>query len=561
MIERISVHDFILVDQLDLDFGPGLTCLSGETGAGKSILVGAISVLFGAKGSPDMVRQGATEAQVSGWFRVQAAAARAWLEERDIEPEDGAVLVRRTIKPAGRGSIYIQSTAVTRADLDQFASLLIDLHGQHAHQSLFSEASHRNLLDRYAGVEAEVDAFEAVFRELAASRESLADAQGRVAERERETELLQFALEEIAALALGDGEVDELEAERERLAHFERLAEHVTKAASLLEGEESGGVIALVALSDALGAAARVDPQLGALAQRSDSVAIEVEDIRQSLAEYRASLEFDPARLEWIEARLAEVRRVERKYLDPGQSLAEYRVLATTKLEALTSAGESQAALRDKIAELNRTIAQRAAGLHEARVAAAEGLEQGIAAILGELAMGSARFKVEVQTRTNDAGTLVCGPRGADRIRFLISANPGVPPRPLQNIASGGEVSRVMLAIKTVLADADQIGSLVFDEIDTGVGGAVAVAMARHLATLAQVKQVVCITHLATIAVQADNHIVVRKTSDGTSTRIRTANVVGDDRVEEIARMLSGDSGGESSLSHARSLIDAAKRN
>ena len=191
---------------------------------------------------------------------------------------------------------------------------------------------------------------------------------------------------------------------------------------------------------------------------------------------------------------------------------------------------------------------------------AASGLERGVAAILGELAMGVARFKVEVETRTNDAGTLVCGPRGADRIRFLISANPGVPPRPLHQIASGGEISRVMLAIKTVLADADEIGSLIFDEIDTGVGGAVAVAMARHLATLARVKQVICITHLATIAVQADNHIVVQKTSDGTSTRIRTANVAGDDRVEEIARMLSGDSEGESSLSHARALIDAARR-
>lgn len=560
MIERISVRDFILVDHLDLEFGPGLTCLSGETGAGKSILVGAISVLFGAKANPDMVRQSAAEAQVSGWFRVPAPKARDWLAARDITPEDGAVLVRRTIKPAGRGSIYIQRAAVTRADLGEFAALLIDLHGQHAHQSLFSEASHRNLLDRYAGVEGEVDAFEALFRELATSRDALADAQSRIAERERETELLRFALEEIAALALGDGEVDALEAERARLAQFERLAEHVTKATALLEDEESGGSIVLTALRTALEAAARIDPQLDPLARRGDSVAIEVEDIRRSLAEYRAALEFDPARLEWIEARLADIRRVERKYLESDQDLAAYHARAQRNLETLETAEESHAALRGKIAELNRAIAQRAAALHQARVNAASGLERGVAAILGELAMGAARFKVEVETRTNDAGTLVCGPRGADRIRFLISANPGVPPRPLHQIASGGEISRVMLAIKTVLADADEIGSLIFDEIDTGVGGAVAVAMARHLATLARVKQVICITHLATIAVQADNHIVVQKTSDGTSTRIRTANVAGDDRVEEIARMLSGDSEGESSLSHARALIDAARR-
>lgn len=560
MIERISVRDFILVDHLDLEFGPGLTCLSGETGAGKSILVGAISVLFGAKASPDMVRQSAAEAQVSGWFRVPASKARDWLAARDITPEDGAVLVRRTIKPAGRGSIYIQRAAVTRADLGEFAALLIDLHGQHAHQSLFSEAGHRNLLDRYAGVEGEVDAFEALFRELATSRDALADAQSRIAERERETELLRFALEEIAALALGDGEVDALEAERARLAQFERLAEHVTKATALLEDEESGGSIVLTALRTALEAAARIDPQLDPLARRGDSVAIEVEDIRRSLAEYCAALEFDPARLEWIEARLADIRRVERKYLESDQDLAAYHARAQRNLETLETAEESHAALRGKITELNRAIAQRAAALHQARVNAASGLERGVAAILGELAMGAARFKVEVETRTNDAGTLVCGPRGADRIRFLISANPGVPPRPLHQIASGGEISRVMLAIKTVLADADEIGSLIFDEIDTGVGGAVAVAMARHLATLARVKQVICITHLATIAVQADNHIVVQKTSDGTSTRIRTANVAGDDRVEEIARMLSGDSEGESSLSHARALIDAARR-
>ena len=560
MIERISVRDFILVDHLDLEFGPGLTCLSGETGAGKSILVGAISVLFGAKANPDMVRQSAVEAQVSGWFRVPAPKARDWLAARDITPEDGAVLVRRTIKPTGRGSIYIQRAAVTRADLGEFAALLIDLHGQHAHQSLFSEAGHRNLLDRYAGVEAEVDAFEALFRELATSRDALADAQSRVAERERETELLHFALEEIAALALGDGEVAALEAERARLAQFERLAEHVTKATALLEDEESGGSIVLTALRTALEAAARIDPQLEALARRGDSVAIEVEDVRRSLAEYRAALEFDPARLEWIEARLAEIRRVERKYLESDQDLAEYHARAQRNLATLEASEESHAALRAKIAELNRTIAQRAAALHQARVTAAVGLERGVAAILGELAMGAARFKVEVETRTGDTGALVCGPRGADRIRFLISANPGVPPRPLQQIASGGEISRVMLAIKSVLAEADEIGSLIFDEIDTGVGGAVAVAMARHLAALARVKQVICITHLATIAVQADNHIVVQKTSDGTTTHIRTANIAGDDRVEEIARMLSGDSEGASSLSHARALIDAARR-
>jgi DNA repair protein RecN (Recombination protein N) len=307
-------------------------------------------------------------------------------------------------------------------------------------------------------------------------------------------------------------------------------------------------------------AAARVDAELSGDGERLETAYYEIEDVAQALAAYQEELAFDPARLEVVEERLSALRRLFRKYGDSEEAVLEYAENCRTSLKELKSAGESRESLTERIGEAERDIGRRAREIHAARAAAAETLEARVREVLSDLAMGRADFVVDIATRNNDAGRLVCGPQGADRVRFLISTNPGEEPRPLSKIASGGEISRVMLAIKTVVAAVDDVRSLVFDEIDTGIGGQVALAIAAHMAELSRHSQVISITHLATIAVRADNHIVVEKSVDDGNTRISVRPVVSGDREREIARMLAGDVQESHSVEHARALLERYQR-
>lgn len=561
MIERLTVDKFILVEHLELTFTAGFNVLSGETGAGKSILVGALSILFGGKGGPDLVRSGADEALVAGEFRVSGNdAAASWLSEHDIAPDDGVILIRRTLRTSGRGTIYVQSTPVTRADLEELAGLMLDLHSQHEHQSLFVETQHRRILDRYAGLEERVRSFGELFRSLSEKQQRLRELESREQDREREIEILQFAVDEIAAVDPQDGELDALENERHRLNDFEKLAGHVEATTELLEGSEYAVVPLIKRLRHELGAAARTDGELSNDAARVENAYFELEDVAQNIAAYRDRLTFDPARLETVEERIVLLRKLFRKYGETAAEVHAYAARAQGELEQLRSLNESRGDLKQNIAELEQQISREARALHEQREAAARALSDAIQDVLADLAMGRAHFVVQVESKSNDAGRLVCGPHGADFVRFLISTNEGEDARPLSRVASGGEISRVMLAIKTVIAGSDEVRTLVFDEIDSGIGGQVALSIAAHLHTLSQSSQVICITHLATIAVRADNHMVVEKESRDGHTRIRVTSVAGEERVREIARMLAGDVDGALSVEHARSLLDRYQR-
>ncbi|MEX2443367.1 MAG: DNA repair protein RecN [Alkalispirochaeta sp.] len=561
MIERLTVRNFILVDRLEIEFTQGFNVLTGETGAGKSILVGALSMLFGAKGDTDLVRSGNDEASVVGEFRVGGhAACLEWLRERDISPEDGIVLVRRSIKTAGRGAIHMQSVPVTRADLSEFAGFLLDLHSQHEHQSLFVETNHRRILDRFAGIEDQVTQFSEAFTNLGELQRQLQTIESREAERIREIEMLEFALEEISAVEPRPGEAQELENERHRMNEFEKLVAHVEAVTQLFDGSEYGILPMLKRARQEFSAAARVDGELSGEAERLDTSYYEIEDVAHALASYQEQLAFNPARLEEIEERLSALRRLFRKYGDTEQGVLAYAESAQSTLKELRSAEESRQALTRRIGEAEQDIGRRAREIHAARVSAADTLQARVREVLSDLAMAQAEFLVDIATRSNDTGRLICGSQGADRVRFLISTNPGEEPRPLSKIASGGEISRVMLAIKTVVAAVDDVRSLVFDEIDTGIGGQVALAIAAHMAELAQHSQVISITHLATIAVRADNHIVVEKSVHEGNTRISARNVVSSDREREIARMLAGDVEESHSVEHARALLKRYQR-
>ncbi len=555
MIERITVHSFILVDHLELQFTEGFNVLSGETGAGKSILVGALQVLFGGRGGAELVRSGAEEAQVTGTFIV-TTLAESWLAERGILPEDGAVLVRRSIRTGGRGSISIQNIPVTRADLAEFSGFLMDLHSQHEHQSLFIEKNHQRLLDRFAGLTEEVEDFTSLFSDISVLKQQLRDLESRNQDRVRETEMLQFAIEEIHTSRLVPGEEEAQISERETLIHFEKLLSHLQAFSQLSQGDELDLVAGLRQARHELSEAAAIDSVLLPDSARLDSLYYEFEDVYSSVASYAEQLVFDPERLEQIEERLSLIRRLEKKYGNGIPAVLSYAEDAQARLNVLENLDNDRTGLEDRIRKAEKELVEKAAILHQKRTDAAKILESEIVPILHELALPEARFEVPVEVKLTQSGRPAYSSTGTDMVQFLFSANSGESVKPLSQIASGGEISRVMLAVKSVLAESDDIPTLVFDEIDSGIGGRVAVAMASYMSDLSKMKQVICITHLATIAVRADNHTVVEKNAQNDRTAVSVRTVTGAEREEEIARMLAGDSSGAESREHAKALLE-----
>lgn len=557
MLEELVVKDYALIDRLSVQYDSGLNILTGETGAGKSIIIGALSFLLGGKADVDSVRVGCDEMSVSASISFDPGNADVvdWLASRGIGAEDNRVVLRRNLKRSGRGGAYVQDALVTRTDLADFTSLLFDIHGQHEHQALLRPESHRRYLDRFAGIEASVAAFGVLFAELSDKKKAYEAAAAAERGRDERMELLRFAVEEIAAAKVKSGESAALEAEAKRHSEHEKLASMISAASALLFDEEESAIPTIRKAKAQLESAAHVDEGLSDLAKRVADLFYEAEDSGDQLRKYRDSLSFDPARLEEIEERLALLFKLKKKYGGDEAAVIAYRDEAEAELEALARVEEDKAKLEKEISALEREVSRQAADLSAKRSAAAEQLGARIAEILATLGMPKAIFSVAVKPKGDPSSGRVCGPYGTDDVQFLIAPNLGEPLRELVRIASGGELSRVMLAIKTVLAKADTVETLVFDEIDTGIGGEVAVSVGEHLKTLGGGKQIFCITHLATIAVRADNHFKVAKRIDGGRTTTSVSVLTPQQRREEIARMLAGDSAGEAALAHADELL------
>ncbi len=557
MLEELIIKDYALIDRLSVSFDNGLNILSGETGAGKSIIVGALSFLLGAKVDVDVVRTGSEETSVSAVLRYDSrnAEIRTWLASRDIVPEDGRLILRRILKRSGRGSAYIQDVPVTRGDLQDFTALLFDIHGQHEHQSLLRKETHRKFLDRFAGIEDQVLEFNHRFLELAELKKALEDSVQAERGREARRELLAYAVEEITKIAPKSGESAQLELEAKRLGDHEKLSALINTAAVGVFEEESSLLALMRKARSALEAAAGIDPGLDGLYKRFSDQYYELEDAADQLRTYRDDLRYDPERLEAVQERLAVLYKLKKKYGDDEDAVLAYRTQAENEILALSRIEEDRARLKTQIGRLEQDIAARAADIGARRTAGASDLSRGVTEILSGLGMPRARFSVAVVGKGQGAVGLVCGPWGAEDVEFLISANLGEPLKDLAKIASGGELSRLMLAVKTVLARADTIETLVFDEIDTGIGGEVALAVGQHLAQLGQDKQIFCITHLASIAVRADNHLKVEKIIERGRTVTAVKAIPREQRREEIARMLAGDAVGSAALAHADELL------
>ncbi|MDR2029739.1 MAG: DNA repair protein RecN [Treponema sp.] len=564
MLEELSVRNYALIENLTLSFENGLNILTGETGAGKSIIVGSLSFLLGAKADPAVIRTGSDEAAVSAVISVDEKNQdlRAWLKDREIETDEGRLIVRRNIKSSGRGSIYIQNVPLTRTDLAESMACLFDLHGQHAHESLLRKETHRRYLDRFAGLEEEAAEFNRVFLDLAERKKALETSLQHERDREARIEVLQYAVEEILKAAPKKGEIRDLEAEAARLADFEKLAGQVNGAAAVLFDAEASVLGLARRARSALEGAAAIDGELGTLHKRLEDLYYEAEDLSEELRSYRNGLRYDPERLEAVEERLALLYRLKKKYPSPGaaadeEALLRYRDEAEKEMETLRRAEENREKLKAGINALERDIALRAASLSVKRKAGALKLGEKITGILMSLGMPQARFSAAILPKGPGPGqgNLTCGPWGAEDVEFLISANAGEPLKELFRIASGGELSRVMLAIKTVLADADTIETLVFDEIDAGIGGEVALSVGEYLVKIGKLKQIFCITHLASIAVRADNHLRVEKRGEAGRTVTTVSALNPRERREEIARMLAGDAAAHAALAHADELL------
>ena len=578
MIEELNIKNFALIDSLSISFEKGFSVLTGETGAGKSIIVGCLSFLMGAKADAEIIRSGCDEAGVSAVLSVSRYNRDAlhWLAQREIEIEDGVIAVRRSVKSSGRSSIFIQNVPVTRNELAEFMGFLFDLHGQHSHESLLRKETHRVYLDRFAGLEEDANAFNRVFTELAEKRKTLEALTRSEQDRETRIELLNYAIEEITKAAPKSGEIKELEAETQRLGDFEKLTQLVNTAAASLFDDEVSLLSLTRRLNAAMENACSIDASLSPLLKRFEDIYYEAEDLAGEFRSYRDDLSFDPARLEEAEERLSLLYRLKKKYRPPGnadfndeEGIITYKAEAEAELEALSGSGENQGKLKEEISRLEKELVTRAQSLSARRKEEAKRLSKGITEILSRLGMPKAVFSAQVYAK--EGSGFVCGPWGADTVEFMISANAGEPLKDLARIASGGELSRIMLAIKTILckepqeedpagnSPASSAETLVFDEIDTGIGGEVALSVGEYLFRIGRGKQIFCVTHLASIAIRADNHLKVEKkviTSGESAARTVTgvSLLSSEERRQEIARMLAGDSG-EAALAHADELL------
>jgi DNA repair protein RecN (Recombination protein N) len=552
MLTHLQIRDLAIVDSLELDFASGLTVLTGETGAGKSIVVDALMLASGARAAADQIRAGADKAEIAATFDISQAPAglRALLEEQSIEADD-ELLVRRVINADGRSRAYLNGQAVPVQQLRGIVGTLLDVHGQHEFQSLVRQADQRELLDHYGKLEpltARVQAAHGIWLGLL---NKLLEIESRIRDRDARIDLLRFQDGELAALDLKPGETVELLAEANRLGNRERLLEGARLAAQLLyEGEGDTAQVTVSRAQAALRALVVMDPTLQALLPLLDEASIRITEAARELARYAESIDMDNARQAVVEKRLAAAEDLARKHRVAVADLPAHRIALRSELDSLESAEQDVAALRVQQAEALAAYRELAVKLSESRVAAAATFSKEITARMHTLGMTGGKFQAEVSPHASAEPQ----PHGLDQIEYRVTANPGQPLRPLAKVASGGELARLSLAVQ-VACVAEERRCMVFDEVDAGIGGAVAEVVGKQLKALGARSQVLCVTHLPQVAAQGHHHLRVLKLTDGKTTRTSLAELTGDERVQEVARMLGGTHITDKALAHAREML------
>jgi len=555
MLTELRIRDYAVIDDLRVELGPGLTVLTGETGAGKSIVVGALSLLLGERATQEVVRTGADRARVEAVFDISGRPELGvMVGEAGIPVEDGVLILAREVASEGRNRAWINGSPATAGLVGVVGRSLVDLHGQHEHQTLLRSDEQRAVLDGFAGALELAGEVGARHREVASLAALLEEGEARRRELEARADFIRFQWEEIRGAGV-DREVDSgLQDELVRLEHGEELLAGARDLADLLYSGEEAISDGLSAARDRFRQLSRLDTTLDPEGALLDQAYHDVVEVGRRLERYAAAVELDPARLEEVRARLDLLHRLRRKY-GPGLEEVEATGLALrAELDELENAGEDRSALVARVEEARGSLVAAADRLRQRRREAAGRLSRAVEDALPGLGMPGSVFRVELEPLAG------IGPHGGDRVEFVASLNAGFEPRPLSRIASGGELSRVMLAVTSILAGVDRVPTLVFDEIDAGVGGTVALGVAERIAEVSDHHQVLVISHLPQVASKAKTHLLVEKIARGGVTTTALRALEGEERIRELARMLGGDPGSRVSLDHAQELLERAKR-
>lgn len=550
MLISLNIKNVAVIENLEVSFRNGVTAFTGETGAGKSIIIDSINMILGSRSSRELIRYGTDKATVQAVFDAPPSLLPL-LNEHDIEAEDGEIIITRTVNTEGKSTARINGMALTLATLREIADKLINIHGQHDNQALLTPDKHINFLDDYAQSQELINKYCAINSERKNILKKLSALQLNEKEKMQRMDLLEYQINEITEAQLRIGEDEELKEERDLLANAEKIAEAAATAYSNLydlDGAPSAYDGVSIAVN-ALSGISDVNPTLKELYDRLSEAMYTIEDAAHEIRDFGESAEYNPQRLNDIEERLDIISKLKKKYGATIADIIAYGEKAQAELDSIVDSDEMLIRLGEELSQTEDRLREAARKLSQSRKTAANKLSEGIENALHELDMEKAKFSVCVE----DIDTFEAN--GMNRVEFMITTNPGEPLKPLVKIASGGELSRVMLAMKSILAQSDSVDTLIFDEIDTGVSGSAAVKIARKLRAIGELKQVICITHLPQMTAAADNHYLIKKDTDGEMAKTSLVELDFDGRVEEIARIIDGSDVSETARLHANQMI------
>lgn len=557
MLSLLKIKNIALIDELEIEFARGLNLLTGETGSGKSIIVDSLGALTGERVSSDLIKEGTTQAQIEGLFNINANAdLHEMFYESGIDIDDADdidLIVRRELAASGRNRIFVNNQLVTQSFLKKIGAYLVDIHGQGEQTTLFSPANHLEILDEYAGISEERAKVSEKYQEMASVRRELETLREDEAQKLQLLDILQFQVDEIKKINLKSDEEDLLEEEKRRLNNVEKLSTLSDESYSLLYENEEATLTTLERAIRRINELAEYENNFEGYREGLNSAQAVLEDLAITVRDFRSTLEFSPERLEEIENRLAEISRLKRKYGGSVETVLAHLQDSEERLKNIATAEERETELKKQLKKAQEEYVQFAQDLHDKRTKAARKFEKETEVNLKAVALEKARFVVRIEAEKENEKTFTA--KGFDRIEFYFSANVGESPKPLAKVASGGEASRLMLILKTTAKTSDAEKAVVFDEIDTGIGGRVAEAVGLKLKELSKTQQVLCVTHQPQVASLATHHFLVEKTMTKDQTSVSIRELKAKDRVEEIARMLAGEKITNAARQHAKEMI------
>ncbi len=554
MLTHLSVQNFTLVDSLELEFKPGMTVITGETGAGKSIMLDALGLALGDRADSDKVKRGCDKADICATFDLQAIPqARQWLQERDLE-QGKECLLRRVVTSDGRSRGYINGHPAPLAQMREMGEMLIDLHSQHAHQSLLKKDTHRNLLDDFGGQQELVEQCRELYRAWHSAERKFIQHRDNAEEITARLQLLRYQVQELDALGLEAGAIEQLEAEQQELANAESSLQLSQQLAQMCEDDEAGLLNSLSRALSILDKYGDKPERLSSAQELFINAQIQLQEAHSELSHYIDNFELDPLRLRQVEERLSSCYDIARKHRVKPEALIELHHDLSAELAGLDGSEDALDELEQQAQRSHKKYLDCAEKLSARRQRAATKLQQAVNEQLQALSMKNARFEIHLQRQEEQASA-----HGIDEIEFLISTNPGQQPKALAKVASGGELSRVSLAIQVVTAQSSTTPTLVFDEVDVGIGGATADVVGRLLRTLGQQGQIICVTHLPQVASKGHQHLRVHKESDRSSAQSVLSELQGEDKIMEIARMMGGTELTRQTIAHAKEMLAMAE--